>query len=40
MNKKIARFFSTDLTKGANKSSKKRKSIAGAVKMPEALKKK
>ena len=40
LNKKIARLFSMDLTKGAKKSSKKRKSIVGAMKMPEELKKK
>ncbi|MEN1987202.1 MULTISPECIES: hypothetical protein [Paenibacillus] len=40
MNQKIARVFAAGLTKGAKKSSEKRKSIVGAMKMPEALKKK
>ncbi|WP_293201148.1 hypothetical protein [Paenibacillus sp.] len=40
MNQKLARILGTNLTKGAKKSSKKRKSIVGAMKMPEELKKK
>jgi hypothetical protein len=40
LNQKIARMLGTDLTKGAKKSSKKRKSIVGAMKLPEELKKK
>ncbi|WP_366295422.1 hypothetical protein [Paenibacillus sp. AN1007] len=40
MNQKLARLLGANLTKGANKSSKKRKSIVGTMKMPEELKKK
>ncbi|MDT0123847.1 hypothetical protein Q9R46_14395 [Paenibacillus sp. RRE4] len=40
MNQKIARLLGTNLAKGAKKSSKKRKIIVGAMKMPEELKKK
>ncbi|MFJ2042275.1 hypothetical protein ACIOBL_01660 [Paenibacillus taichungensis] len=40
MNKKLARLLSTNLSKSAEKSSKKRKSIVGATTMPQELKKK
>lgn len=35
---KIARYMSKELTKAASKSAKKRKSVIGAIPVPEALK--